>query len=147
MNISEQPFYELHRKNGDLYVTQGKQDGFSFITCIFTDEKALSPEQVVNNWVRSWHDGQPTIIAIRPIHDGVWSITYTITGTPSLQDFLKKRAKQWKEAADEKRQGSSRPDSFMYVKACIITEMSNIGYNVSDYEVQEALRSVDYPDF
>jgi hypothetical protein len=147
MSISDQSFYELHRKNGNLYVIKGKQDEFSSFTSLFLDENALSPEQAVSNWVRSWYNERPTTITITPVRDNVWLAAYTIVGMLGLQEFLQKRAKQWKEAADEKRQRSARSESFMYVKASILTEMSNIGYNVSDYEVKEALINVDYPDF
>lgn len=93
MSISREDFYELHRKNGNLYVTKGKQNGFSSMTCLFVDESASSPRQIVDNWVRSWHNDLPTNVTITGVGDSVWSATYVIVGMLSTREFWRRGQK------------------------------------------------------
>lgn len=148
MSISREDAYDVHRKDGKLYVIKGKHKDFFSLTSLFIDDKASSPEQAVRNWVCSWYNDGPTTVTVMPVRENVWEAAYTIADMPGTQEFLEKRAREWKQAAERKRQSSSYPpDSFMYVHAFILTEMCDIGYTVSDEEVREALKKVGYPDF
>jgi hypothetical protein len=149
-------FYELHRsvlfgvivmrEVVDTSMRPVRREGYSLSTCIIFHIEAISPEEVIQEWVKSWNGGDPPVeLQLVPVAEGVWNATYRVQQVLNADDFLTKQVHEAKLAAD--RAGYGRRESFQHVHAVILTLMSNIGYSVTSSEVWEALEAVSYPAF